>query len=169
MSPELLFGQNSSPTRESDIYALGMVIYEVSWYGYRCVPPFTRSQVLTGRRPFHCLAPCAVVIVVQKGKRPRKPVNAGLLGLSDRLWWLVVRCWDESPSTRPAAQDLLRYLQDASPTWVPPLEYPIPDDPDETGADFMSYGGWNTMVGALSSSLFAPLVVVLCVLALSLR
>ena len=30
MSPELFFGQNSSPTRESDCYALGMVIYEVS-------------------------------------------------------------------------------------------------------------------------------------------
>ena len=30
MSPELLFGQNSPPTRESDCYALGMVIYEVS-------------------------------------------------------------------------------------------------------------------------------------------
>ena len=31
MSPELLFGQNSPPTRESDSYALGMVIYEVGW------------------------------------------------------------------------------------------------------------------------------------------
>jgi len=31
MSPELLFGQNGPPTRESDRYALGMVIYEVSW------------------------------------------------------------------------------------------------------------------------------------------
>ena len=30
MSPKLLFGQNSPPTRESDCYALGMVIYEVS-------------------------------------------------------------------------------------------------------------------------------------------
>jgi len=29
MSPELLFGQNSPSTRESDCYALGMVIYEV--------------------------------------------------------------------------------------------------------------------------------------------
>jgi len=29
MSPELLFGKNSAPTRESDCYALGMVIYEV--------------------------------------------------------------------------------------------------------------------------------------------
>ena len=30
MSPELLFGQNRPPTCESDCYALGMVIYEVS-------------------------------------------------------------------------------------------------------------------------------------------
>ena len=30
MGPELLFVQNSSPTRKSDCYALGMVIYEVS-------------------------------------------------------------------------------------------------------------------------------------------
>ena len=30
MSPELLFGENSPPTRESDCYALGMVIYKVS-------------------------------------------------------------------------------------------------------------------------------------------
>ena len=34
MSPELLdpprFGSNGSPTRESDCYALGMVIYQVS-------------------------------------------------------------------------------------------------------------------------------------------
>jgi len=32
MSPELLFSQNGQPTRESDRYALGMVIYEVSWW-----------------------------------------------------------------------------------------------------------------------------------------
>ena len=30
MSPELLFGQNSQPTRQSDCYALGMVVYEMS-------------------------------------------------------------------------------------------------------------------------------------------
>ena len=30
MGPELLFGQNSPRTRESDCYALGMVIYEAS-------------------------------------------------------------------------------------------------------------------------------------------
>ena len=30
MSPELLFGQDGPPTRESDFYSLGMVIYEVS-------------------------------------------------------------------------------------------------------------------------------------------
>ena len=36
MAPELLdpphFGSNGRPTRESDCYALGMVIYEVGWW-----------------------------------------------------------------------------------------------------------------------------------------
>lgn len=31
MSPELLFDQDSRANRESDCYALGMVVYEVSW------------------------------------------------------------------------------------------------------------------------------------------
>jgi len=30
MSPELLSGEGAPPTRESDCYALGMVIYEVT-------------------------------------------------------------------------------------------------------------------------------------------
>ena len=30
MGPELLFGKNNPPSRESDCYALGMIIYEVS-------------------------------------------------------------------------------------------------------------------------------------------
>ena len=36
MGPELLdrsrFGSSGRPTRESDCYALGMVIYEVGWF-----------------------------------------------------------------------------------------------------------------------------------------
>ena len=34
-------------------------------------------------------------------------------------------CWSESPSARPTAQQLLRYLEDASHTWIP-LGYPVP-------------------------------------------
>ena len=110
-----------------------------------------------------------MVIAVQKGGRPRRPVNAGLLGFSDRLWKLVLRSWDESPSTRPTARALLCYLQGASPTWAPPLEYPIPDDPDgEAGFDLMPHGEWSVVADALTNSFFAPLIVMLCIFVLSL-
>jgi len=130
-SPELLFGWNPAPTQESDSYSLGMLTYEV----------------LTGRCPFHHLVPYAAVVAVQRGERPRKPVNAKSLGFSDRLWRLVVQCWDESPSVRPTAKDLLRCLQDISPTWVPPLQYPIPEDSDEGTGLFLTVNGlWRRML-----------------------
>lgn len=50
MSPELLFGQNSPPTRESDCYALGMVIYEVSLM-YSSLRPFFYPSPGSDRPP----------------------------------------------------------------------------------------------------------------------
>ena len=67
---------------------------------------------------------------VHKGERPRRPDNAESLGFSDTLWRLIRTCWSESSSTRPTAQQLLRYFEDASHTWVPPSKYPIPGDLD---------------------------------------
>ena len=108
------------------------------------------------------------MIAVQKGERPNKPVDAGLLGFSDRLWGLVSRCWGKSPSTRPTARELLRYLQDISPTWVPPFEYPIPDDPDgEASPDFISRSEWIMGTDVLKSVFFALLVAMLCAFMLS--
>ena len=167
MSPELLAG-NCSPTQESDCYALGMVIYEVSWLRSPLYPPFTRIQILTGRSPFHHLRGYTVLIAVQEGKRPRKPINARSLGFSDRLWGLVVQCWDESPSARPTAEDLLYCLQDISPTWAPPLEYPILDGPDgEAAPDFISCGEQIMAMDAPTSSFLVPLVIMLCAFMLS--
>ncbi|KAF9648138.1 kinase-like protein [Thelephora ganbajun] len=151
MSPELLFGQNSPRTCQSDCYALGMVIYEV----------------LTGLRPFHNLSPFAVVVAVQKGGRPRKPPNARSLGLSDKLWELVLRCWNKSSSARPTARQLFRCLEDSSRTWIPPPEYPILDDFDGgEGIDLTSDDEWSIATGALESGLFALMVGMLCVLLL---
>ena len=165
MSPELLFGKNSPSTRESDCYALGMVIYEVSWLHLSRWPPFTCHQVLTGLRPFHHLGPCAAVVAVQKGKHPRKPDNAGSLGFSDALWRLSTACWSKSPSARPTAQQLLRYLRDASHTWVPPLEYPIPESLDEgAGPDLTSSDVRSIAMGGL----FFFMISMLCILVLPL-
>ena len=106
-----------------------------------------------------------MVIAVQKGDRPRKPDNAESLGFSDALWRLVRKCWSESPSARPTAQQLFRHLQDASRTWVPPLEYPIPDDidggaePDSTSGDER-----NITTAALTSGLVVLLMSMLYII-----
>ena len=130
MSPELLFNQNRPPTCQSDCYALGMVIYEVSrsHSSGASNPSFICLQVLTGLQPFRHLNHYTVPVAVQKGEHPSKPDNAESLGFSDTLWRLIQECWSESPSTRPTAQQLLHYLEGASRDWTPPLEYPIPDN-----------------------------------------
>ena len=109
MSPELLDpGQlglkDSQPTRESDCYALGMVIYEV----------------LSGQVPF---APCNVGFIVSRkiveGERPERP--SGLRGtwFTDDLWALLERCWSAQPQNRPTTEVVLEHLEQASGAWQP--------------------------------------------------
>ena len=136
MSPELLdprrFGSNGRPTRASDCYALGMLIYEVSWLYSKGRPHIYPSQVLTGLRPFHHLHAYAPIAAVLEGERPEKPREAESLGFSCRLWELVQSCWDESGPARPTAQQLVDHLYSASPSWVPPLpEHPVRTDVGE--------------------------------------
>ena len=79
-----------------------------------------------------------------------------------------MRCWDESPSTRPTAQDLLRCLRGISPAWEPPLEYPIPDDPDgEAAPGPTPRSEWIVGTDALTSGFFALLIAMLCIFMVS--
>ncbi|KAF9783954.1 kinase-like domain-containing protein [Thelephora terrestris] len=112
MSPELLnpkdFGSDGRPTRESDCYALGMLIYEF----------------LTGLRPFpHVQAP-PLILAILDGVRPEKPPHAESFGFSDTLWGLLQSCWSERSSTRPTAGELLDHIVSISPSWIPPTVYP---------------------------------------------
>ena len=131
MSPELLNlppGSNDRPTRESDCYALGMVIYEVSWLSSLRWPLVYPYQVLTGLPPFYHLrahkSVFATAFAILRGERPEKPFDAESLGFSSALWGLVESCWNGSSSARPTARQLLDYFSSASLTWVPPLVYP---------------------------------------------
>ena len=125
MSPELLeptrFGSDGRPSRESDCYALGITIYEVSSYISRSgAHPLTHSQVLGGILPFHHLWPPIVVCAILKGGRPGMPLDGSSFGFTDTLWGLLQSCWSESASARPTARRLLDYLRPASLAWVPP-------------------------------------------------
>ena len=104
MSPELLnpesFGlKNSCPTKESDCYALGMVIYEV----------------LSGQPPFsQCSAPI-VIHKVMEGERPGRPSGTQAGWFVDNLWGILELCWKPQPLDRPSLKALLQCLESATP------------------------------------------------------
>jgi len=108
MSPELLdperFGfEKCRRTRESDCYALGMVILEV----------------LSGQAPFPRDNPLIVMRRVIDGNRPGRPQGAGRAWFTDDLWETLELCWSPQPSSRPAVEVVLACLERGSTAWRP--------------------------------------------------
>ena len=103
MSPELLdperFGlKKSRPTKESDCYALGMVIYEV----------------LSGQAPFTPWKLHRVIHEVLRGERPKRSQGTGGTLFPDDLWGTLELCWKHRPGDRINAKVVLRCLERTS-------------------------------------------------------
>ena len=101
MAPELLhptrFGlEKGVPSKEGDVYALGMTVY----------------QVLTGQFPFHPKGQFEVVQVVVDGERPPKPENAEEVGMTEAIWELMGECWKENRAERPVMPEILRRFRE---------------------------------------------------------
>ena len=99
MSPELLdperFGlEGGRATRQSDCYALGMVVYEV----------------LSGQAPFASYNDSIVVQKVLKGERPGRPRGDKKKLFTDNLWRMLELCWKPQPGDRPNVEDVLLSL-----------------------------------------------------------
>ena len=108
MGPELLspqrFGfKDGRPTRHSDCYALGMVVYEV----------------LSRRVPFYRDADLVVFGHVVEGKRPERPQGVERAWFTDDIWGVLERCWTRRPDSRPSVKEVLQYLEKASKSWTP--------------------------------------------------
>ena len=126
MSPELLdpgsFGlQEIRPTKESDCYALGMVILEV----------------ISGEIPFSPYGSPVVIKKVMGGKRPGRP--QGRL-FTDSTWGILECCWKHRPSDRINAIAVLSGLEGNQPASRPSNaegggEIDADDDSDITASD----------------------------------
>ena len=134
MSPELLnpgrFGlMDSRPTRESDCYALGMVIYEV----------------FSGQAPFAPSIAFAVIWKVLDGQRPGRPQGEGGAPFTDDLWGILEHCWKHQPNERASARVVLECLEG-----IPPMPRPGVGEIAEPDADDQSF------VTAYDSGVFSP-------------
>jgi len=126
MSPELLdpdqFGiTDSRPTKQSDCYALGMVVYEVRW-GCDLSHPHNgltyMRQVLCGHAPYSdIMNGGAVIKAIMDGRRPQKPEAAATLGFTDELWGIIRRCWSADADARPDVRTVLSHLDHATWSW----------------------------------------------------
>ena len=99
MSPELLDPERfslkgSHPTKESDCYALGMVVYEV----------------LSGRTPFAQSKAPVVIRMVLEGRRPARPQGAEGGLFTDAIWGVLELCWKAQPSERTSVEAVFQSL-----------------------------------------------------------
>jgi serine/threonine protein kinase len=100
MSPELFYPDNSGlrgarPTKQSDCYAFGMVIYEV----------------LGGQAPFASFHNCVVMCKVIGGERPGRPNGPEGAQFTDDLWQTLNWCWAAQPQDRPCVTTVLERLE----------------------------------------------------------
>ena len=121
MGPELIAPQDfgfktSRPTKFSDCYSLGMVIYET----------------ISGKPPFHEDTDLAVFLKVMRGVRPSRED-----GFTDSLWKTMEQCWAFQPNDRPSVEDVLRCLETCSNT--PPPPFPGMNNGVEVG---LGFNGW---------------------------
>ena len=135
MSPELLnpdqFGfKDSRPTKESDCYALGMVVLEV----------------LSGRPPFASDKDVIVLRKILDGERPGRPGGSEGAWFTDRLWRMLDLCWATRPKSRPTVEAVLERLERISKAWEPPsqeVDWDVGTDKDDPNRTIVSdYFAW---------------------------
>jgi len=139
MSPELLdpdqFGlKDSKPTKESDCYALGMVVYEV----------------LSGQAPFAQSKDFIVMRKVIEGERPEIPEGAEKAWFTGDLWRMLQLCWETQPRSRPSIAAVQGCLERTSRAWEPPA--PSADQDAEMDEDTWDLTTVSDSSGMLSRS-----------------
>ena len=140
MAPELIapqrFGfKNGCPTKSSDCYALGMVIYET----------------ISGHLPFHEHADLEVFVKVLDGERPPREAR-----FTDSLWSVLELCWKLHPNDRPSVEEVLHCLEREPPLLGP--DEGVEDDLVNEGweEDSSDWGSGDDSSGRFSRYIPSP-------------
>lgn len=107
MAPELLLPTelglySSRLSKQTDIYAFGMVVYEVL-VGHTPLSGGGRGMAET-------------TILIEEGKRPSKPRKADDIGFGEGTWELVQRCWHKDQDKRPTVKDIRQHFEHVAGT-----------------------------------------------------
>jgi serine/threonine protein kinase len=136
MSPELILPQQfgfekSRPTKSSDCYALGMVIYET----------------ISGNMPFHQHTDLTVFAKVLAGERPPREAR-----FTESLWKMLELCWAPQPNNRPSIEDILQCLEMVADL---PAPHSGVDEEIEDGDDWDSECGSSDVPNGASGTMKA--------------
>ena len=82
-------------SKPADVFAFAMVAVEV----------------YTGKVPFPEEPPAMAPSRVLKGERPEMPQDSEQIGVTDDIWALLERCWQQDPKKRPTMEKVVRKWQ----------------------------------------------------------
>ena len=99
MAPEL-FSKDPELSKETDMYAFGMVIYEV----------------VTGTRPLGQRRTTELLLLNARGVRPNRPEDPAAVGFGQGTWEFAERCWDGNRERRPTAREALEHFERVAKT-----------------------------------------------------
>jgi len=140
MAPEL-YQRGAKPSKAADIYAFGMVVYEV----------------ITGASPFGQYMLLELPLLITQGWRPTRPESpVDIFGQG--TWEFVEQCWDENSERRPTAREVLEHFERiaATSTVVDPGPVPLAHVP-VLESDSRNFSEYRRCCGfEIVSSLITP-------------
>jgi serine/threonine protein kinase len=99
LAPEQITSEGvAAPTEKADIWSFGLL----------CL------GVFTGKDPYHGYSDYYVPILLSQGTLPEQPKST-TVGLSLKMWGLMVSCWQIDPAQRPSMSEIQSTIRDMLP------------------------------------------------------